>query len=102
MFRGNHARNTGKILRDADIPPIGTVKKRFNREETVVAEFEDQQAARFQMLRSLRNQRAVKFVAFFTTKEGSARFVFAHFDGKRVRVAQADVGRIADDEIEEA
>ena len=102
MFRGNHARNPGEILRYADIPPIGAIEKRFNGGETVVAEFEDQQAARFQVLRSLRNQRAVKFVAFFTTKKGSARFVFAHFNGKRVRVAQADVGRIADDEIEEA
>jgi hypothetical protein len=46
------------------------------------------------------DESAVEFVAFFTSEKSGRRFVVANFLGQRFRVTLADVGRVADDEIE--
>ena len=69
--------------------------------EGVVAEFEDQEAAGFEMARGLENERTVEFVAFFAAVEGGGWFMIADFDGEVAEFFSGDVGRVGDDEIEE-
>ena len=69
--------------------------------QTVVAEFEDQDAAWFEMRGGLRNELGVKFVAFFAAVECDFRFVVANFAHERSGFASADVGRITHDEVKE-
>jgi len=80
---------------------LGTFEEGANGGEGVVAEFDDDEAARFEMERSFRYQQAVEFVAFFAAVEGRGGLVFADFDGEGVAFFAADVGRVGDDEIEE-
>src|SRR5207302_10989158 len=53
------------------------------------------------MHRCLRDEPGVEFVTFFPAVESNLRFVFSDFAHQRSRFAPADVGRIADDEVEQ-
>ena len=69
--------------------------------ESVVAEFEDEDAAGFEMRGGMGDEVGVEFVAFFATVERDFRFVIADFAHERFGFAAADVGRVADDEVKE-
>ena len=69
--------------------------------ERVVAEFEDEQAAGFEVACGFWDELAVEFVAFFAAVEGGGGFVVADFDGECAGFIAADVGRVGDEEIEE-
>jgi len=97
---GEDAGDSSEVVGDAKIGPMGRVEKGLNGGEAVVAKLEDQQAAGFQMASCLGNEGAVEFVAFFTSEESGRGLVVADFPRKRFGVALADIGRIADDEIE--
>lgn len=66
-----------------------------------MTEFEDQDSAEFEMSGGLSDEIGVEFVAFFATEEGDGGFVVANFACECCRFAAGDVGRIADDEVEE-
>ena len=53
------------------------------------------------MVRGLENQRAIEFVTFFAPVECGGGFVVADFDGEGAGFFAGDVGRVADNEIEE-
>src|SRR5208282_5729840 len=74
-LRGDHAGDTGEVPGDANIDPLFCIEERLDGGQAIVAEFQNQQAAGLQMLRCLRNERAVKFVAFFAAEERDMRFV---------------------------
>lgn len=65
-----------------------------------MAEFEDEQAAGFEVASGFGDELGIEFVAFFAAEEGGVRFVFADFAREGGGFVAADVGRIADDEIE--
>ena len=65
-----------------------------------MAEFEDENATGSKMRCSLRNELSVKLVAFFAAIERDFWFVLADFAHQRCPFSAADVGRIADDEVE--
>jgi len=79
-----------------DVGPFRSFEEWADGRERVVAKFQYEKAARFEMLRGLENQRAVEFVAFFAAVEGGGGFVIADFDRKRVGFFAADVGWIGD------
>jgi len=66
-----------------------------------VAEFEDEDAAGFQVGGGLCDEIGVEFVAFFAAEEGDFRFVIADFAHEGCGFAAADVRGVAGDEIEE-
>ena len=51
---------------------LGKIEKWLDGGKAVVAEFEDEDAAGLQMLRGLRDQFGVEFVAFFAAVEGKS------------------------------
>jgi hypothetical protein len=67
-FRRDDAGYTGKVVGDGEVAPKRAIEKWLNSGKAVIAEFEDEQSARFQVLCGLGNQYAVKFVAFFAAK----------------------------------
>jgi len=69
--------------------------------QTVVAEFEDEDAAWLEVRGGLRDEIGVEFVAFFAAVESDFRFVIADFAHEGCGFAAANVGRVAGDEIEE-
>jgi hypothetical protein len=83
-----------------EIGPFRSFEEGANGGERVVAQFEDEQAAEFEVGRGFQDERAVKFVAFFAPEEGGGRFVIADFDGEYAGFFAADVGRIGNYEIE--
>lgn len=60
-----------------------------------MAEFEDKQAAGFEVAGGLGDKHGIKFVAFFASIESCCRLVVADFDWQRGSFAAADVRRIA-------
>src|SRR5258708_7182022 len=100
-FGGNDAGNSGEVVGDADVRPVGGVEERLDCGKGAVAGFEDQNAAGFEMGGGLGDEVGVKFVAFFAAEESDGRFVVADFARERRRFAVTDVRRIADNEIEE-
>lgn len=66
-----------------------------------MAEFEDEEAAGFEMRGGLRDEIGVEFVAFFAAVKCNFGFVVADFAFECFLFAAADVRRIADDQIEE-
>jgi len=99
-FGGDDAGNSGEVVGDADVGPHGRIEKWLNGGERIVAEFEDEEAAGFEMRGGLRDETGVKFVAFFAAEKGERRFVVADFAREGWGFAAADVRRIGDDEIE--
>jgi len=91
--------DAGEVVGYAYICPGGCVEKRLDGRETIVAEFEDEDAAGFKMRGGLRDEIAVEFVAFFAAVECDFRFVIPDFAHERWGFAAADVGRIAGDQI---
>ena len=83
-----------------EIGPVGSFEERADGGETIVAEFESEKAAGFEMARRFRNQQAVEFVAFFAAEEGGGGLVVADFDGEGAGFFAANVGRIGNYEIE--
>ena len=67
----------------------------------VVAEFENEEAAGLEVARGFGDELAVEFVAFFAAIECGSGFVIADFGGEGAGFFSADVGRIADHEIEQ-
>jgi hypothetical protein len=65
---GDDSRDAGEIVGYANICPRGYVEQRLHRGERVVAEFENQDAARFEVVRGLGDQVAVEFVSFFAAE----------------------------------
>src|ERR1700730_9703127 len=92
--------NCGEVVRDADVDPRGRVEKWLDGGETLVAEFEDQDAAGLEMGGRLGNELAVKLVALFAPVECNLGLMIANFAQESCGFAPADVGRIADDQIE--
>ena len=66
-----------------------------------MAKFENKDSLWLQALGSLSDQRRVKFSAALAGEEGDFRFVFTDFARKRVSLAQADVGRIGHDQVQD-
>ncbi len=98
---GEDAGDAGEVVGNADVRPMGGIEEGLNGREAVVTKFEDQQTAGLQMASCLRNEGAVEFVPFFASEESSRGLVVADFLGQRLGVTLPDVGRVADDEIEE-
>ena len=65
-----------------------------------MAEFEDEEAAGFELRGRLRDEAGVEFVAFFAAEESEYGFVVTNFAGKGRSLAEADVGGVGDDEVE--
>jgi len=59
------------------------VEKWFNGRQTVMAEFEDENAAGFEMRSGLRDEIGVEFVTFLAAVESNFRFVIADFAHER-------------------
>jgi hypothetical protein len=97
---GDDAGDAGKVGGDAKVGPVGGLEERLDGGETVVAEFEDQDAAGSQASGSLQDEGTVEFGAFFAAVECQWGFVLADIARQSVRFAAPDVGRVADDEIE--
>jgi hypothetical protein len=98
---GEDAGDSGEVVGYAYIRPGGCVEERLDGGEAVVAEFEDEDAAGLEVRGGLRDEIGVEFVAFFAAVESDFRFVIADFAHEGCGFAAADVGRVADDEIEE-
>jgi hypothetical protein len=62
-----------------------------------VAEFEDKQAAGFEVTRGFGDKHSVKFVAFFAPVKSCWWLVVADFDWKQGRFATAHIRRIGND-----
>ena len=84
-----------------NVDPFRSFEEWADGEKTVVAKFEDEQAARFEVEGGLEDELGVEFVAFFAAVEGGGGFVVADLDRERVGFFAADVGRVGDYEIEE-
>jgi hypothetical protein len=84
-----------------EIRPLGRFEERADSGETVVAEFDNEEAAGFEVTRGLRYELPVEFVAFFAAEEGGGGFVVADFGWEVAHLFSADVGRVGDYEIEE-
>jgi hypothetical protein len=69
--------------------------------QAIVAKFEDEDSAGFEVLCGLCNQVRVKFAAFFAAVEGGGRLMFADFARERLRFAATDVRRVAGNQIKE-
>ena len=65
-----------------------------------MAEFENQEASRFQVRGGLGDEVGVQFVAFFAAVESEFGFVVADFAGERRGFAAADVRRVGGDKVE--
>src|SRR5712691_9685700 len=102
FFGGDHSRNACQVVGDAHIRPGRRTEQRAHRLERVIAQLENQDAARHQKPLRLADQRRIDLEALLATKQRFARFVPAHFAGQRFSFAAADVGRVADDETEGA
>ena len=84
-----------------DLGPFRSFEEGKDGGERVVAEFEDEQAAGFEVACGLWDELAVEFVAFFAAVEGGGGFVVADLDGEGAGFFPADVGRVGDYEIEQ-
>ena len=100
LFCGKDPGDAGKVVGDADVGPVGSIEERPDGGKRVVAEFEDEDPAGFQMCRAFSNQAGVEFVALFATVESGFGFVIADFARERRGLASADVGRVGGDEVE--
>jgi len=96
-FSGEDPRETGEVVGDADVGPCRGIEKRLHGGQRIVAEFEDQNAAGFEMCSRLRDQVGVEFVAFFAAEKSNGGFVVANFGRESCRFTPRDVRRIADD-----
>ena len=83
-----------------DVGPLRSIEEGADGGETVVAEFEDEEAAGSEMARRLENELAVEFVAFFAAVEGGGGFVVADFDGEGAGFFAADVGGVGNHQVE--
>jgi len=81
-FGGEDTGDGGEVVGDEKVCPFGRFEQRANGGERVVAKFEDEEAARFEVARGFGHKPAVNFVAFFAAVEGGGRFVVADFRGK--------------------
>ena len=84
-----------------DVDPFRSFEERADGGERIVAKFEDEQAAGFEVAGCLEDELGVEFVAFFAAVEGGRGFVVADFDRKSVGFLATDVGRVGDYQIEE-
>ena len=98
-FRSEDTRDSGEIVRYADLGPCGCVKQGLHRRQAVVTKFENENPSRQDMLRRLRDEVAIKLVAFFATVKRNFRLVLADFAHQSHGFAPADVGWIADDQV---
>lgn len=83
-----------------DVGPLRSFEEGANGGERVVAKFEDEQTARFEVEGGLEDELGVEFVAFFAAIEGGGGLVIADFDRERVGFFAADIGRVGDYQIE--
>jgi len=84
-----------------NVGPLGSFEEGADGGERVVAEFEDEEAAGFEMKSGFGDELAVEFVAFFAAVESGGGFVVSDFDGEGAGFFAADVGGVGDQEIEE-
>ena len=89
-----------EVVCDVDVDPFRSFEERANGGKRVVAEFEDEQAAGFEVAGGLEDELGVEFVAFFTAVEGGGGFVIADLDRERVGFFATDVGGVGDYQIE--
>ena len=94
------ARGSGEVVGYGYVCPGGCVEEWLDGGEAVVAQFEDEEAAGFEMRGGLGDELSVEFVAFFAAVEGDFRFVVADFAHERFRFPPPDIRRVAGDEIE--
>jgi hypothetical protein len=100
-LRGEDAGDSGEVVADANIFPSWGVEQRLNGGEAVVAEFEDEEAAGFEMRGGLGDEIGVEFVAFLAAVKGHCRLVLANFAHEGFRCAAPDVGWITRDQIKQ-
>src|SRR6266852_5117959 len=101
FFGGDHSRDACQVVGDAHIRPCRRTEQRAHRLERVIAQLENQDAARHQKPLRLADQRRIDLEALLATKQRFARLVPADFAGQRFSFVAADVGRVADDETKE-
>ena len=78
-FGRENSRNAGEVVGDEKAGPFRGLEQRADGGEGVVAEFNDQKAARFERARGLGHELTVKFVTFLAAVEGGRGLVVADF-----------------------
>lgn len=99
---GKDARDTGEVVRDADVGPAGL--RGENRTDTIgcaVAELKYENARRAKERASLLDEAWVNRDAGGPAEESGCRFVVADFTRERGGFVMGDVRRIAHNQIEE-
>ena len=70
MFGGEDAGDSGEVVGDQEVCPVGGIEEGADGGKGVVAEFEDEEASGFEMASGFGDEFGVKFVAFFAAEEG--------------------------------
>ncbi len=100
FFRGEDTGDSGKIVGDTDISPRGVFQKRTDSRKGVVSQLEDKDSSGLQALRRLADQTLIKVVSAFAGVKGELWLVFADLPLEALFFVTADVGRIADDQVQ--
>jgi len=95
-FGGKDTGDAGEIVCHVDVGPFGRFEKGADGGKRVVAEFEDEETAGFEMESGFGDELAVEFVAFFAAVKCEGGFVVADFDGEGAGFFAADVGGVGD------
>src|SRR5260370_5756980 len=101
FFGGEDAGDSGEIFGDIDISPHGIFQKRADSRMGVVSQLEDKDSSGLHALRRLADQRLIKVVSAFAGIKRQLWLVLADLPLEGRFFIAADVGRIADDEIEQ-
>jgi hypothetical protein len=101
FFGGNDTGDSGEIVCDTDISPRGVFQKRTDSRNGVVSQLEDKDSSGLQAPRCLADQRFINVVSAFAAVKGELWLVLADLRLEALFFVTADVGRIADDEIEQ-
>src|SRR5437899_273785 len=101
FFGGEDTGDSGEIICDTDISPRGVFQKRTDSRKGVVSQLEDKDCSGLEALCCLSDQRFIKVVSAFAGVKGELWLVLADLTLEALFLVTADVGRIADDEIEQ-
>ena len=98
-FGRDDAIDAGEVFGHTNVRPGGGVKEGLYSRQTLVAEFQHKQSALLQLSGSLKDQLAIKFIAFRATIQCLGWLMVVDFHRERLCFLQADVGRVTDDEV---
>jgi len=100
FFGGEDTGDSGEIVGDTDISPRGVFQKRTDSRKGVVSQLEDKDSSGLQALCRLADQRLIKVVSAFAGVKGELWLVLADLPLEVQFFVTADVGRIADDQVQ--